>query len=321
MKMSPTNSRPELKTRHLEFTCKATILEVPHGTKQLDVWIPYPTTDENQEVHDIKVAAPVTGTVYTEPKYHNAIMYFPIRDSHAQEIDIELSFKVTRSENLRKDFPDLKQAAVRTIDPHLGMYLGPDKLVPIDDQVISWARDVIKDKETDLEKAKAIYDHTATTLTYDRSGEGWGRGDLLYACDVKRGNCTDFHSVFIGLCRAVEIPARFIIGVPLPAKRGEGEIRGYHCWAEFYLTGYGWIPVDVSEASKRPEKQDYFFGANDENRVQFSIGRDIVLRPRQQSDPLNYFIYPHAEADGKPVEAIRCVFRYRDIEDNTPALT
>ena len=126
-------------------------------------------------------------------------------------------------------------------------------------------------------------------------------------------------ALFIGLCSAVGIPARFIIGVPLPEKRGEGEIRGYHCWAEFYLNGYGWIPVDVSEASKHQEKRDYFFGANDENRVQFSVGRDIVLRPRQQSDPLNYFIYPHAEADGKPVEPIKCAFRYRDIEDYSVA--
>src|SRR5918912_2426368 len=122
MKMSPTTSRPELKTRHLEFTYKATILEVPNGTNQLNVWIPYPTTDENQEVHDIKVTAPVTGTVYTEPKYHNAIMHFSIRDAHEQQIDIELSFKVNRSENLRKDFPTVKQASAGTIDPTLGMY-------------------------------------------------------------------------------------------------------------------------------------------------------------------------------------------------------
>jgi transglutaminase-like putative cysteine protease len=317
--MSPANSRPELKTRQFEFTYKATIRGVPNSTNLLNVWIPYPTTDANQEVHDIRVTAPVTGTVYTEPKYHNAIMHFTIRNPHAQEIDVELSFKVNRSEDFRKDFANVRHAAVGAIDPHLGMYLNPDKLVPINGQVVSWAHDVIKDKDTDLEKAKAIYDHAATTITYDRSGEGWGRGDILYACDVKRGNCTDFHAVFIGLCRAVGIPARFIIGIPLPAKKGEGEIRGYHCWAEFYLNGCGWIPVDVSEASKHPEKRDYFFGANDENRVQFSVGRDIVLRPRQQSDPLNYFIYPHAEADGKPVETIRCAFLYRDVEDYSQA--
>ncbi len=318
-KMSPAN-KLELKTRQLELTYKATIPEVPISTNQLDVWIPYPTTDANQELYDIKVIAPVVGTVYTEPKYNNAIIYFALRGPYPQKIDIELSFKVKRSENIRKDFANVRHVAGGVTDPYLGMYLNPDQLVPINEQVISLAREVIKDRETDLEKAKAIYDYAAATLTYDRSGEGWGRGDILYACDVKRGNCTDFHAVFIGLCRAVGIPARFIIGIPLPAKRGEGEIRGYHCWAEFYLNGCGWIPVDVSEASKHPEKRDYFFGANDENRVQFSVGRDIILRPRQQSDPLNYFIYAYAEADGKPVEAIKCVSQFRDIDDSTVAL-
>src|SRR6185503_11192129 len=100
-KMSPAN-KLELKTRQLEFAYKATIPEVPISTNQLDVWIPYPTTDANQELYDIKVIAPVTGTVYTEPKYNNAIIYFALRGPYPQKIDIELSFKVKRSENIRK---------------------------------------------------------------------------------------------------------------------------------------------------------------------------------------------------------------------------
>ena len=174
---------------------------------------------------------------------------------------------------------------------------------------------MIKGKKTDLEKARAIYDYTLATIKYDKSGEGWGRGDILYACDAKRGNCTDFHAVFIGFCRAAGIPARFEIGFPLPEKRGSGEISGYHCWAEFYLNGYGWVPVDVSEAWKRPEKREYFFGGNDENRVLFSIGRDIVLRPQQQSTPLNYFIYPYVEADGKPLTAVKKELYFKDLND------
>ncbi|MBI3950211.1 MAG: transglutaminase domain-containing protein, partial [Acidobacteria bacterium] len=141
---------------------------------------------------------------------------------------------------------------------------------------------------------------------------GWGRGDIYYACDVKRGNCTDFHAVFIGFCRAVGIPARFAIGFPLPEGNREGQIAGYHCWAEFYLKGYGWVPVDTSEASKNPAKKDYFFGAHDENRVQFSIGRDIVLNPRQSGEPINFFVYPYVEVDGKPLNDVQKKFLFKD---------
>jgi hypothetical protein len=68
----------------------------------------------------------------------------------------------------------------------------------------------------------------------------------IYACEVGRGNCTDFHSLFIGLARAAGIPARFVMGFPLPVGQSEGGITGYHCWAEFYDEGLGWVPLDAS---------------------------------------------------------------------------
>ena len=141
-------------------------------------------------------------------------------------------------------------------------------------------------------------------MRYDKSGTGWGRGDALFACDARRGNCTDFHALVIGMARSVGIPARFAIGLPLPAARGAGEIPGYHCWAELYVEGRGWVPVDTSEAAKDPARRDYFFGHHDENRLEFSRGRHLTLVPAQQGPPLNFFVYPYAEVDGKPHEAI-----------------
>ena len=150
-------------------------------------------------------------------------------------------------------------------------------------------------------------------MHYDKSGEGWGRGDAVWACDSKHGNCTDFHSLFIGMMRSSGIPARFEIGFPLPEGKTEGDIPGYHCWAEFYIRGIGWIPVDASEASKNPAKKDYFWGALDVNRVLFSYGRDIRLSADHQGEPLNYFIYPYAEANGQPVKNLEKSFSFRDI--------
>jgi transglutaminase-like putative cysteine protease len=199
----------------------------------------------------------------------------------------------------------------------LAQYLKPDRLVPIDDQIRKWAREVVTaaGARTDLEMARAIYLHVVSTMKYDKSGKGWGRGDIYYACEERRGNCTDFHAMFIGYARAMGIPARFAIGFPLPFERGQGEIAGYHCWAEFYAKGIGWVPVDASEAAKHPEKRDYFFGHHDENRVEFSKGRDVTLNPPQKGDPLNYFIYPYAETDGKTL-ATEYMVSFRDDTDS-----
>jgi transglutaminase-like putative cysteine protease len=104
----------------------------------------------------------------------------------------------------------------------------------------------------------------------------------------------------MSLARAKGIPARFVIGFPLSAK--DGQVKGYHCWAEFYVKGRGWIPVDASDASKSSDTvvREALFGNLDPNRVQFTVGRDLVLEPKT-AQPLNYFIYPHAEAGGTEV--------------------
>jgi transglutaminase-like putative cysteine protease len=180
------------------------------------------------------------------------------------------------------------------------------------------AKENTRGKQGAVEKAYALYDYVFHTLRYDKSGTGWGRGDSLWACDAKHGNCTDFHSLFISMLRAEKIPARFEIGFPLPTDTRQGEIPGYHCWAEFYVDGPGWIPVDISEAWKDQSKHDYFFGTLDANRVQFTIGRDITLTPKQEGPPLNYFVYPYVEVDGQPYEKLGKKFAFRE---STPAGT
>jgi transglutaminase-like putative cysteine protease len=178
--------------------------------------------------------------------------------------------------------------------------------------VKQWANEVVTQAHarTDLDKARAIYNHVINTVHYDKTGTGWGRGDIYYACDARRGNCTDFHAIFIGYCRAVNIPARFAIGVSLPTDRPTGQISGYHCWAEFYLNGVGWVPIDASEAAKNPARRDYFFGTHDENRIEFSVGRDLKLYP-EQAEPLNFFVYPYAEVAGQPVTGVKSKFTYQ----------
>jgi transglutaminase-like putative cysteine protease len=167
---------------------------------------------------------------------------------------------------------------------------------------------------TEEEKARALYDKVTSMMRYDKRGTGWGRGDALYACDVKRGNCTDFHALLIGVARSAGIPARFAIGLPIPESVRSGEISGYHCWAELYVSGRGWIPVDSSEASKNPAKREYYFGHHDQNRLEFSKGRNLRLVPSQQGPALNFFVYPYAEVDGRSHDAVDLKFTFSDRE-------
>ena len=300
------------ETRTFEITYRATVEDLPEGAGEVEIWIPYPTGNEAQEVEVLGVEAPYPTRIERDPEFGNSILYLRTDEPVRGPVTVEVKARVRRSEKLRKDFNDARPVH-GTLDPEVARWLEPDRLVPLDGRIRELAAEVTAGKESDIEKARAIYDFVVDSMSYDKSGTGWGRGDIYWACDMKRGNCTDFHALFTGLNRAVGIPAKFAIGLPVPQDRGEGQIGGYHCWAEFWLDGYGWVPVDTSEARKDASKREYFFGAHDENRVELSEGRDIVLAPEQSGEPLNFFVYPYVEVDGEPWEKVSQTFSYRDV--------
>ncbi|RSK37427.1 transglutaminase-like domain-containing protein [Hymenobacter metallilatus] len=313
-----TPAAPVPRSRTFTFEYTAMVPPLPAGTDSVELWLPVPHSDASQQTSHLTVNTTVPYTVRTG-QYGNQLLHLKVAAAQAVSLRVEMQLEATRREHLN---PYLTNPAPRkarraeALDPDMARWLQPDRLVPLDAKIRQWAQEVVTKAQarTDLEKARAIYEHVVSTVTYDKTGQGWGRGDIYYACDARRGNCTDFHAVFIGYCRAVGIPARFSIGFPLPPERGQGEIKGYHCWAEFYTPATGWVPVDASEAAKNPARRNYFFGAHDENRLEFTRGRDLDLSPRQHATSLNYFIYPYAEADGKPLPGVQQTFRFQDVK-------
>lgn len=300
-------------SRTFLFTYQVTVKDIPAGSQRVRVWIPRPVTDANQTVVLKKVNGPVRLREVREQTFGNHILYGELLHPQAGPAEFTVEYEVTRKEYSQGNYETLAKTAHGNAVPpkSLARFLEPDRLVPIDGRMKELADENTRGKQTTLERAYALYDFVFHTVRYDKSGTGWGRGDSVWVCDAKHGNCTDFHSLFISLARAEGIPARFEIGFPVPGG-AEGTIPGYHCWAEFYVSGTGWIPVDISEAWKDPRKHDYFFGTLDANRVQFTVGRDLLLQPKQDGGPLNYFIYPYVEVDGKPLEGIEKKFSYRE---------
>jgi transglutaminase-like putative cysteine protease len=300
-----------LQERTFEFTYTAEVHDIPAGSKDVQIWLPYPQSDQYQKILKAKVSSPYPSQILTAPEYGNQMVHIDVKNPATASILVTMEFTVERAEHVHKAFTDVASTAP-SAPPDLARWLQPDHLVPLDQRIRELSAEVTSGKTTDLAKARAIYDYVLANMKYDKSGTGWGNGDIYWACDAKRGNCTDFHSLFIGLARSAGIPAKFEIGFPLPSGGTSGEIGGYHCWAEFYLKDYGWVPIDASEAWKDPSKREYFFGTHDANRVQFSVGRDLILAPPQAGPPLNYFVYPYVEVDGKPFSSVNKKFSFRD---------
>jgi len=297
-------------SRHFTFHYAFTVKNLTSG-KKVRVWIPAAQSDEYQEVKVISAKGDLPLKRTREPKYGNEIYCAEARSSTQPELHFDVEYDVVRHERVALH-PAARVVAASLTSRERQDDLQPDALVPVTGLPADLAVKVTDGKTQPLDKARAIYDYVFTTMKYDKTGTGWGHGDVLYACDAKKGNCTDFHSLFIAMARSQGIPARFEIGFPLPPDKHSAEIAGYHCWSDFYIDGKGWIPVDISEAWKHPEKRDYFFGSHDVNRVQFSMGRDLRLNPAQDGKPLNYFVYPYVEVDGQEYPNVSLAFSFAD---------
>lgn len=296
----PAPSPPAtLPDRRVEVRYEVALRALPAG-KQLRLWIPLPANDAHQRVEALAVDAPWPHRETREPRFGNRMLYFEANSGEGGEARVSVRYTVSRWWH-RSDLAALEGDGVERED--LSRYLQPSRLVVADARIRGIAERLVRGRASTLAKARAFYEHVRGEMRYDKSGQGWGRGDSAYACDAKAGNCTDFHAYFMALCLAADIPTRFQIGLygPYEAKPGQ-ELRtgGYHCWALFRVPGKAWVPVDISEAQKHPEFADTFFGAHSPNRIALSEGRDLVLAPPQASDPLNYFVDPYCEVDGKP---------------------
>ena len=276
-----------------------------HGAEETQLWVPYPFSDRDQVISNIRVNGDYAeSAVYSDQKYSTPILYARW-DKGAVSRKLTLSFHVVRQEVVRRAFPE-KEAAWDPAD--YKMYLAGTSLGPIDGQVKISADQITSGKTTILEKAKAIYDWTCENMYRDPKTIGCGPGDVCSLLVRPGGKCTDIHSVFVALSRAAGVPAREVFGVRL-GKKPEQDISAWqHCWAEFYLPGYDWVPVDPADVRKMMlnhklelgdaetmEYRKYFWGGWDQYRVKLAVGRDLLLNPPQHGAALNTFGYPYAQ--------------------------
>jgi len=303
------SSTVSAKERSAEITITFD-LKTPEDAKEVRLWIPYPVSDENQDIRDVNISGNFAKSgVYREGENGNVALYAEW-NTPTNNRTLTYTFKVKRKEVVKKDFPKKELPFSKE---EFKEYLKATSHGPTTGKVKELADKITKGKKTNLAKAKAIYEWIVYNMHRDPNVKGCGFGEVEKLLVTMGGKCGDIHSVFIALSRASGVPAREIFGIRIP-KGKEGDMtKAQHCWAEFYMPGYGWVPVDPSDVLKAMlEKKttdreqvkdliDYFFGAIDENRIAYQTGRDVTLNPRQNGERLNYFMYPYAEADGKPL--------------------
>jgi len=280
--------------------------------KVVQLWIPYPVTDQYQNISNVKIAGDYAeAAVYTDRTFKTPMLYARWENG-SKSRKLNFSFDVERQEVIKQNFPE-KETAWDPAD--YSLYLAATRLGPIDGEVKKLAEKITAGQTTVLDKAKAIYDWTCENTYRNQETRGCGLGDVYKLLKEPGGKCTDISSIFVALARAAGVPAREVFGIRQGKKPVQDISKWQHCWAEFYLPGYGWIPVDPADVRKMMFKQNlklsdsktkeyraYFWGGIDPYRIKLGEGRDLTLNPPQSGKPINYLMYPFAQVGEKTLD-------------------
>ena len=294
----------------LTFTLKPT---VEKDSKKIDLWVPYPMSDEFQTISNISVTGNYeTRAIYRDPG--SEAVYLHVTWNHpTKQPECIMQFHISQKDRRNKE---IKESASEYPEI-VSRYMGPTPFIPANDlEIQQIAIKATEGKKGTLEKAQGIYDWVVENTFRDPAVKGCGLGLPLRTLKKFKGGgkCADLSAVFVTIARAAGIPARDIYGLRLGSPKDGDVTSGFHCWAEFYLPGTGWVMVDPADVRKmmlvhkleldNPDTDDwraFFWGGDDLFRLTLEKNsRGVHLNGANEVVP--YFMYPAAQVDGKMLD-------------------
>ncbi|HLE18258.1 MAG TPA: transglutaminase domain-containing protein, partial [Syntrophales bacterium] len=239
----PCSSMAKDRSGEVELTVT---IAAPDDSRDVRVWIPYPVSNNTQDISNVRIKGNFSQSgIYGEKETGNLALYAewatPTKDR-----TITLAFDATAKELVKKDFP----AVEPDIPVEIKEYLKSTAFIPTDGKVKEIALSITNGKQKISEKARAVYQWVVENTVRDPDVKGCGTGEVEKAIVKKSGKCADISSVFVSVARAAGVPAREVFGLRLGKKDEEDMTGGHHCWAEFYVPGYGWVPADAADVRK-----------------------------------------------------------------------
>lgn len=177
------------------------------------------------------------------------------------------------------------------------------------------ADEIVGDETIPLEKARRIYDYVTKNVHYSFMREYMIIEDIPQYCARNlRGDCGVQALLFITLCRAAGVPARWQSGL-----YSHPMYCGSHDWALFYAEPYGWLFADLSFGGSA-------FRDGDEDRRRFYFGNLEPFRmPANNAfqhpftQPKNFWPLDPYDSQQGEMESEKCGYLARHLE-RKPAL-
>jgi transglutaminase-like putative cysteine protease len=311
--------------RTFEITTRVE-LQWPQGVSR--VWVPVPSVEGSyQKVIGNTWSGNGSIRKASDGKYGaNMVVAEWSAAEKAPLLEVVSTFAtVNRATDFGKRDPSLKLDAASA-----KFYLAPTELIPTDGIVRKAAQDITRGKNSELDKARAIYEWVVDNTFRDPKTRGCGVGDIKSMLETGNlsGKCADLNALYVGLARAAGLPARDVYGLRVVKSDfgyrslGAGTpnvTRAQHCRAEVFLTGYGWVPVDPADVRKVvleekpqpttladpvvPPVRAKLFGAWEMNWLAYNQAHDVKL-PGSRGPAIGFLMYPQAETEKERIDSL-----------------
>ena len=249
----------------------------------LYIWMPQPTLSASQR--NVRLLSRSTDPFVEN---YRGTSLFQFVDAHPKTgINLTVSYVV---DVYAVETSIKSQTPVRLNSPSpLGTIL-PSPLVPSNDPVVkAKSAEIIGNERLPYPNAQKIYDWLVSTIQIADVSQTSNTpqivntplsGSVFEALEENKADSFSASLLFCALARAAGIPAQPVAGVIV---NREG-IAFTHCWAEFWLDGFGWIPLDPAlGAGAQPpnfnlweDHAKYYFGNLDSQRIAFSRGERFL---------------------------------------------
>ncbi len=285
----------QVKSITLKITYTTEFLRCPKD-EEIDIWLPIPPSDMEQEITDLKIE---TKLPYRKPskeydQKQNKVFYIKTKNINKGE-KLTLRYTIKRT--------NIGTVELKDEDPQ--QHLTPSEWEKWDNGITQYVDTTVGKVTEPAVIARKLYDGIVERTTYMH--KICTRGVSTLAFEEKSGRSDDFHALYRSMLMYKGIPVKWQQGTILPypsemkkSGRIEADCINAHSWLMFHAGGNRWVPVDLSEAKRRPDLKEFYFGNLVPNRIRMSTGRGLTLEPPQK-EILNTFAYTNVEADGIPL--------------------
>ena len=261
MKYSPKKFNIEYKARIKPFS----------ADNDIRVWIAKPVTSVCQKIKSFSIFP--NPKSYYKDKYKNEILYFKFKN--LENITIQMNIKMV----LWKDKVDLKKNIhlPNTYTRFLNLCTKDEKFLEQTPEIKKLTFQITKNDKSILDKLQSIFNFVTKNFKYCYPVKQ--RGVKHLNLKNLKGDCGEYSSLFVTMCRILKIPAKNNTGfVVFPKQKKTAE----HGWVSVYLEPCGWVNMDTQYASLEKNIKmgiKKYFAQKNDYRITFTNGFNISLKP------------------------------------------